>query len=95
MRGVNLNANSDKKENKLNLTVKAGFGEVIAGLIEDSKLSAFYAAFTTVAGLGTLLEYVPQALGVMSILSGMTLTWVTICRIILQIKVLKQESEKE
>lgn len=79
----------------MNLTVKAGFGEVIAGLIEDGKLSAFYAALTTVAGLGTLLEYIPQALGVMSILSGMTLTWVTICRIILQIKALKQEAEEK
>ena len=79
----------------MNLTVKAGFGEVIAGLIEDGKLSAFYAALTTVAGLGTLLEYIPQALGVMSILSGMTLTWVTICRIILQIKVLKQKVEEK
>ena len=79
----------------MNLTVKTGFGEVIAGLMEDGKLSALYAAFTTAAGLGTLLKYIPEALGVMSILSGMTLTWVTICRIILQIKVLKQEVEGE
>ena len=78
----------------MNLMAKAGFGEVIAGLIEDGKLSALYALFTTAAGLGTLFEYIPEALGIMSILSGMTLTWVTICRIILQIKVLKKQAEE-
>lgn len=87
--------NSDKKENKLNLTAKTGLGQALAQLAEDGKASAFYAAFTTAAGLGTLLEYIPEALGVMSILSGMTLTWVTICRVLLQIKVLKQEVEEK
>ena len=79
----------------MNLTVKSGLGQALAQLAEDGKLSAFYAAFTTAAGLGTLLDYIPEILGVMSILSGMTLTWVTICRVILQIKVLKQKAEEE
>lgn len=79
----------------MNLTAKTGLGQALAQLAEDGKTSAFYAAFTTAAGLGTLLEYIPEALGVMSILSGMTLTWVTICRVLLQIKVLKQEVEEK
>lgn len=91
MRGVNLNAKSDKKENKL----KPSMGQHIATIMEDGKLSALYATFTTAAGLGTLLDYLPDFLGVAATMSGLILTWVMICRTRLQIKVLKQESEEE
>lgn len=79
----------------MNLSVKSGFGQAITQLAEDGKISAFYAAFTTAAGLGTLLDYIPDLLGIIATMSGITLTWVMICRTRLQIKVLKQEAEEK
>ncbi len=79
----------------MDLTVKSGLGQALAQLAEDGKISALYATFTTAAGLGTLFDYIPELLGIMSILSGMTLTWLTIYRIRLQIRVLKKEIEEE
>lgn len=55
-------------------------------LIKNGKLEATASTLTTAAGISTLLGFMPIALGAVATLSGITLTWVLICKSRLEIK---------
>jgi hypothetical protein len=70
-------------------------------MIEDIRAQAVAATSTTAAGLGTFFDYLPDALGVIATLSGITLTWVMIYKgrlgakkNRLEIEVLEKQLEK-
>jgi len=63
---------------------------------ESGKAQALASTFTTAAGVGTVLDYLPDMLGIIATLSGITLTWIMICKSRLDIKRIKLEiSENE
>lgn len=57
------------------------------------KLDAITAATTTGLGLGTFFNYLPSMLGIIATMSGITLTWVMICKGRLNIQKVKLENE--
>lgn len=58
-----------------------------------AKLDAITAATTTGLGLGTFFNYLPSMLGIFATMSGITLTWVMICKGRLNIQKAKLENE--
>ncbi len=64
-----------------------------SAMVENGKAQALASTFTTAAGLGTVLDYLPDALGVFATMSGITLTWVMICKVRLDIKKVKASIE--
>ena len=64
-----------------------------ATITESGKAQALASTFTTAAGIGTVLDYLPNMLGVIATISGITLTWIMICKSRLDIKRIKLEIE--
>ena len=58
-------------------------------IVKNGKSEALGATFTTMAGVVTYFEYIPELLGVVATLSGITLTWVMICKGRLEMKRIK------
>jgi hypothetical protein len=64
-------------------------------LSENGKAQALASTFTTAAGIGTVLDYLPDMLGIIATLSGISLTWIMICKSRLDIKRIKLEIEEK
>ena len=64
-------------------------------IVESGKTQALASTFTTAAGIGTILDYLPDMLGVIATMSGITLTWIMICKSRLDIKRIKLEIENK
>ena len=69
--------------------MKQALQETAQGIIKNGKAEALASTFTTAAGMATFLEYIPGVLGVVATLSGITLTWVMICKGRLEMKRIK------
>ena len=74
--------------------MKQAIAQHAGPVIENVKVQAIAATVTTGFGLGTILDYLPDALGVVGTMSGIMLTWVMICKLMLDIK-LKKKTVKE
>jgi len=64
-------------------------------IIKSGKSEALASTFTTLAGVATLLEFIPVMLGVVATLSGIILTWIMICKGRLEMKRIKIEIAKD
>ena len=71
--------------------MKSNVLQHISTITESGKAQALGATFTTMAGVTTILDYLPDMLGVIATLSGITLTWLMICKSRLEIKRIKAE----
>ena len=69
--------------------MKQAIAQHAGPVIENVKAQAIAATVTTGFGLGTFFDYLPDILGVMGTMSGITLTWVMICKLMLEIKIKK------
>lgn len=63
--------------------------ESVQEIVKNGKAEALASTFTTVAGVATFLEYIPGVLGIVATVSGITLTWVMICKGRLEMKRIK------
>jgi hypothetical protein len=52
--------------------------EVLQSTMENPKGQTFWATFTTMSGMGTLLNWLPDILGMIATFLGITLTWIMI-----------------
>ena len=73
--------------------MKSNIVQHVATVTESGKAQALASTFTTAAGVGTVLDYLPDMLGIIATLSGITLTWIMICKSRLDIKRIKLEIE--
>ena len=64
-------------------------------VIENVKAQAAAATLATGFGLGTFFDYLPDVLGVAGTMSGIMLTWVMICKLMLEIKLKKQTTRED
>ena len=78
--------------------MKTEIKESLSQLSDNPKIQAAGAAFTTASGLGTVLNYLPDFLGIVATMTGILFTWVMIRKgrldarkIKLEIKLMKQE----
>ena len=78
--------------------MKTGIKENLSQLSDNPKIQAAGATFTTASGLGTVLNYLPDFLGIVATMTGIMFTWVMIRKgrldarkIKLEIKLMKQE----
>jgi hypothetical protein len=74
--------------------MKQAIAQNAGPIIENVKVQAAAAALTTGFGLGTILEYLPAVLGAVGTMSGIILTWVMICKLMLEIKIKKQTARE-
>ena len=82
--------------------MKQAIAQHAGPVIENVKVQAAAATLTTGFGLGTFFDYFPDVIGVVATLSGITLTWVMICkgrlgakRNKLEIQVLEEKLKRE
>ena len=68
-----------------------GFKQNVIHLSDNPKMQGFWATWTTVFGLGTVLDYIPGVLGMAGTFMGLLLTWVMIRKGWLSSKKLKLE----
>ena len=78
--------------------MKPEMKDSLVQLSNNPKVQAFGATFTTASGMGTVLNYLPDALGVVATMTGIMFTWVMIRKgrldakkIRLEIKLMKKE----
>lgn len=71
--------------------MKPSIAQHAIAITENGKAQALASTFTTAAGIGTVLDYLPDMLGIIATLSGITLTWIMICKSRLDIKRIKLE----
>ena len=74
--------------------MKQGIAQHAITITENGKAQALASTFTTAAGIGTILDYLPDMLGIIATISGITLTWIMICKGRLDIKRIKAEIEE-
>lgn len=78
---------------KIGDKVKASIIQHAQAITESGKTQALGATFTTMAGVSTVLDYLPDVLGIIATLSGISLTWLMIYKSRLDIKRIKIEIE--
>lgn len=71
--------------------MKTGVMQHATTIVESGKAQALASTFTTAAGVGTVLDYLPDMLGIIATISGITLTWIMICKSRLEIRKIKAE----
>lgn len=75
--------------------MKQAIIDTASGMAANSKTQALASTFTTMAGIGTVLDYLPNTLGVLATISGITLTWMMICKNRLEMKRIKLAIEAD
>ena len=63
----------------------------VQGVVESTKVVGTVSTVTTAAGLGTVLNYLPDVLGSVATMAGIMLSWFLICKVRTETKKIKLE----
>lgn len=73
--------------------MKQSIEQHVQSVVENTKVAASISTATTAAGLGTVLNYLPDVLGSVATMAGILLSWFLIRKVRMETKKIKLEME--
>ena len=73
--------------------MKQSIEQAVANVAENTKVAASISTVTTAAGLGTVLNYIPDVLGSVATMAGILLSWFLIRKVRMETRKIKLEME--